>query len=201
IKLRPDYADAHQNLGAVLTTSDVAEAVRELETAVKLQPRLLKAQYNLALAYEASPQHGPAKAVEQLRKLLAAEPEYPRASFLMGRVLLRQGKVDEAVEQLRRAVGREPEFGGARYQLGLALARAGKREEGGAGIRKGRDLIAAAENRQAAGLDLAGAKAALEKGDTETAAAKARKVLEFQPDAAEARAVLGAALKKPPPAP
>src|SRR6185369_5888170 len=82
VKLRPDYADAHQNLGAVLTTSDVAQAVRELETAVKLQPRLLKAQYNLALAYDASPHHGAAKAAEQMRKLLAGEPNYPRAEFV-----------------------------------------------------------------------------------------------------------------------
>ena len=61
IRLRPDFADAHQNLGAVLTASDPAEAVRELERAAVLEPRLLKAQYNLALAYEASPAHGPAQ--------------------------------------------------------------------------------------------------------------------------------------------
>ena len=196
IRLRPDYADAHQNLGAVLTTSDTGEAVRELEEAVKLQPRLLKAQYNLALAYEASPKHGPAKAVAQLQQLIADEPEYPRAEFVLGRCLLRQGKVQEAVLHLKKAVDREPEFGEARYQYGLALSRAGHSDEGSAEIRRSRELIAASENRQAAALDLAAARAALEKGDTATAAAKARKVLEFQPDAAEARAILNAAAPK-----
>jgi Tfp pilus assembly protein PilF len=87
IKLRPDYADAHQNLGAVLTTSDPDEAVRELEKAVELQPALLKAQYNLAIAYGASASHGPQKAIQQLEKLLAMDPEYPRAEFAMGREL------------------------------------------------------------------------------------------------------------------
>ena len=77
--MRTDYADAHQNLGAVLTASDPAEAVRELETALSIQPALLKAQYNLALAYEASPSHGAAKAIEQLRKLIAQEPIEPAA--------------------------------------------------------------------------------------------------------------------------
>jgi tetratricopeptide (TPR) repeat protein len=200
IKLRPDYADAHQNLGAVLTTSDTEEAVRELEMAIKLQPGLLKAQYNLALAYDASPSHGAANAIEQLRKLLAAEPAYPRAEFALGRFLLRQAKAAEAVDHLRRAVEQNPESGEARYQLGLALSRSGHPDEGAAEIRKSRELITASENREAAALDLAEAKAAIGKGDTATAAAKARKVLEFQPAAAEAQAILNA-VAAPTPAP
>jgi tetratricopeptide (TPR) repeat protein len=196
VKLRPDYADAHQNLGAVLTTSDAAAAVRELQIAVKLQPALLKAQYNLALAYEASPQHGPAKAIEQLRKVIAADARYSRAEYALGRVLLRQNRMDEAIDHLRRAVEQEPAFGEARYQLGLALSRSGRAEEGAAEIRKSREIITANESEQAAGLDLAAAKMALEQGDFETAIAKARKVVTFRPDAVEANAVLAAALSK-----
>lgn len=198
IEFQPAYADAHQNLGAVLTTSDTAEAVRELEIAVKLQPQLAKAQYNLALAYEASPKHGPSRAIEQLRRLISLQPDYPRASFMLGRFLLREGQVGEAVEHLRRSVEQDPESGEARYQLGLALSRAGRREEGSTEITKGRGLIAASENRQAAGLDLVAAKSALEKGDVQTAAAKARKVLQFHPGSAEAQAILNAALPKSP---
>src|SRR5215471_13574863 len=196
IKLRPDYADAHQNLGAVLTTSDAAEAVRELETAVKLQPTLLKAQYNLAFAYETSPQHGPARAIEQLRKVLASDTRYPRAEYALGRMLLRQNRIDEGVAHLRQAVQEEPGFGEARYQLGLALSRSGHAEEGAAEIRKSREIITANESEQAAGLDLAEAKAALDRGDADTAIAKARKVLEYRADATEAKAVLDTALKK-----
>src|SRR4051794_4470119 len=198
IQLQPQYADAHQNLGAVLTTSDTAEAVRELETAIKLQPGLAKAQYNLALAYEATPKHGPAQAVEQIRKLIASQPDYPRAQFVLGRILLREGRVDEAGEHLQRSVEQEPDFGEAHYQLGLALARAGRREEGSGEIGKGRELIAASESRQAAGLDLVAAKTALEKGDAVTAAGKARKVLQFHPGSAEAQAILNATLPKSP---
>ena len=125
-----------------------------------------------------------------MRRLLASQPDYPRAAFVLGRILLREGKVDEAVERLRRSVEQEPGFGEARYQFGLALSRAGRRDEGATEIARGRELIVASENRQAAGLDLAAAKAALEKGDTVTAAAKARKVLQFHPESAEAQAVL-----------
>jgi tetratricopeptide (TPR) repeat protein len=194
IRLRPDFADAHQNLGAVLTSSDPARAVSELERALSLEPRLLKAQYNLALAYEASPAHGPARAIDQLRKLLAAETKYPRAEFVLGRVLLRQGNVSAAIEHLQTAVLQEPEFGEARYQLGLALSRAGRKQEGAAEAQKGRDLIAANEGRQAAALDVAEANAALERGDTDQAIAKARKVIAFRTDSAEPYYVLGAAL-------
>jgi tetratricopeptide (TPR) repeat protein len=196
IKLRPDYADAHQNLGAVLTTSDAAEAVRELEGAVSLEPRLLKAQYNLALAYEASPRHGPAKAVEQLRKLLAMDAKYPRAEFALGRALLRQGRLPEAVAHLQAAVTQEPGSGEARYQLGLALSRAGRKAEGAAEIQKSREIIAAGENQQAASLDVAEARAALDNDDADQAIAKARRVLRNRTDGAEPYYVLGAALAR-----
>lgn len=195
IRLRPDYADAHQNLGAVLTTSDAAEAVRELETAVSIEPRLLKAQYNLALAYEASPAQGSAKAVEQLRKLLAMDAKYPRAEFALGRSLLRQGKVQEAVEHLQRAVEQEPQYGEARYQYGLALSRSGKRAEGAAEIQKSRELIAASEGDQAANLDMAEAAAALDKGHPDEAIPKIRRVIKNRPNAAEAYYLLGSALE------
>jgi tetratricopeptide (TPR) repeat protein len=199
VKLRPDYADAHQNLGTVLITSDSEEAVRELETAVKLQPRLLKAQYNLALAYEASPDAGPEKAIEQMRKVLAAEPRYPRAEFALGRFLLKESKVPEAVEHLQKAVTQNPESGEAHYQLGLALSRAGRAEEGKTEIAKSRELTTAKENREAAALDLAEARAALDQGDLPSAAAKARRVLSLQPDAAEAREILKRAQPAPSP--
>jgi tetratricopeptide (TPR) repeat protein len=194
IRLRPDFADAHQNLGAVLTASDPAEAVRELERAAVLDPRLLKAQYNLALAYEASPGHGPVRAIDRLRKLLAAENKYPRAEFVLGRVLLRQGDVTSAIKHLQTAVAQEPEFGEARYQLGLALSRAGRKEEGAAEVKKGRELIAASEGRQAAALDISEAQTALDQGDFDQAIAKAQKVIAFRTDAAEPYYVLGAAL-------
>ncbi len=196
LKLRPDYADAHQNLGAVLTTSDAAGAVRELEAALALQPAFLKAQFNLALAYEASPAHGPQNAIDQLRKLLAGEPRYPRAEFVLGRLLLRQGNVAQAVEHLKTAVAQEPDFGEARYQLGLALTRSGQPAEGAAQIKRSRELITASESEQAASLDLAEAKAALDHGDADSAIPKLRKVVAFRPTAAEPYYLLGTALAK-----
>ena len=91
IRLRPDYAEAHNNLGLVLFQSgdDAAgsrrsrgrphrarlcrrarqsrggadadrrdEAIRELRAVLKLAPHSVKAQFNLAMAYGASPDRG-----------------------------------------------------------------------------------------------------------------------------------------------
>ena len=40
IRIKPDYADAHANLGAALTSTDGEQAIRELEKAVALAPDL-----------------------------------------------------------------------------------------------------------------------------------------------------------------
>src|SRR5437762_13365454 len=73
LRIRPDFADAHANLGTVLISSDSREAVRELQRAVGLAPGLLKAQFNLAVAYSSDPSSGSGKEIEQLRKVVATE--------------------------------------------------------------------------------------------------------------------------------
>ena len=40
VRLDPDYAEAHANLGAALTPTDPEAAIRELEQAVALAPTL-----------------------------------------------------------------------------------------------------------------------------------------------------------------
>ena len=194
IRLRPDYADAHSNLGGVLTTTDIAESVRELERAVALRPALLKAQYNLAIAYGSSPQHGADREIAVLRKLIAQEPDYPRVDFALGKALLRKGTVPEAVTHLERAFQREPQFGEAQYQLGLALSRAGRKEEGAGRLQAGRDLIASAQREQTAVLDLNEGKEALASGQFDQAAVKFRQLAQVRPDWAETHYQLGLAL-------
>ncbi len=129
VRISPEYADAHDNLGAALTPTDAAEAVRELETAVRLAPASVKALYNLAMAYGVSPAPGPAKQIEYLRKVIELEPAFARARLALGKALLQDGKPADAVEQLQEATKLEPDNGESHYQLGLALARAGRRDE------------------------------------------------------------------------
>jgi superkiller protein 3 len=97
---------------------------------------------------------------------------------------------------LQAAVAQEPGSGETRYQLGLALSRAGRAPEGAAEIKKSRELISASENEQAANLDLAEAKAALDRNDIDQAIAKLHKVGTFRPGAAEPYYLLGTALAR-----
>jgi tetratricopeptide (TPR) repeat protein len=190
VRISPGYAEARSNLGAALTPTDVAEAIRELEKAVALAPTSVKALFNLAVAYGSSPDHGPAREVEQLRRVIELAPEFGRARLALGKAFLQQGKIDDAVRALQEAVRLEPKSGEAQYQMGLALARAGRKEEAAVALRTGRELVAADERARNASLDLAEGRAALERGELEQAAARFRRAARLQPDSVEAQRYL-----------
>jgi tetratricopeptide (TPR) repeat protein len=195
-RIRPDFADAHQNLGTVLITSDPVAAVKELERAVALEPGSLKAQYNLALAYDASPSGGLAKEIDLLKKVLAAEPKYPHAEFALGKALLKSGKIDEAISHLEIAVRNEPEHGQAYYQLGLGLARAGRKAESADALQKSRQLTIAADRQENGNLDLRKGRAALEAGKIDEASALFERLVTMWPGLPQGHYYLGLVRKR-----
>ena len=196
LRIRPDYADAHANLGTVLISTDSREAVRELQRAVALAPGLLKAQFNLAVAYGSDPSSGLAKEIEQLRKVVATEPNFASARIALGKALLSDGKVEESIGELREAVRLEPQNTKAHYQLGLALARAGQKDEATAELQKSRELASSDDRRQNADLDIAEGRVALDKGELDQAASKFRHAVELQPESSDAQHFLGVVLEK-----
>ena len=195
IRINPEYADAHANLGAALTSTDVEQAINELEKAVALAPDSVKAQFNLAAAYGASPNQG-AKEIEQLRKVIAIAPTHARAHLALGKALIRDGNIPDAVQELQEATRLSPESGESHYQLGLALTRAGRKDEAAVEVKKGRELSASDDRNQNASLDIAEGQAALDKGDLEQAAIKFRHAITLQPESPEAQRYLGVVLEK-----
>jgi tetratricopeptide (TPR) repeat protein len=195
IRIGPDYADAHANLGAALTTTDVAEAVRELEKAVALSPGSVKAQFNLAVAYAATA-GGTGKEIDQLRKVVALAPTFARGHLALGKALLQAGKVPEAIDELNEAVRLEPGRGESHYQLGLALSRAGRKDDADVALRRGRELVAADDRTQNANVDVAEGRAAFETGDLDQAAAKFRHAIQLVPELSEPQRYLGMVLEK-----
>src|SRR4029453_5939133 len=174
VRLAPDSAEAHDNLGAALTPIDPDEAIGELEKAVALAPNSVKALFNLATASGSSSTHGPAKEIEQLRKVIDLDPRFPRAHVALGKALLTDSKVTDAVAELQEAARLEPTSGETHYQLGLALARAGRKEDAAAELRKGRELTAADDRTQNANLDIAEGRAALDRGELDQPVSKFR---------------------------
>jgi len=196
LRIAPDYADALSNLGAALTPTDADEAIRTLEKAVELAPASVKAQFNLAAAYGASPGAGKQKEIGQLQKVIELAPDFARARVALGKALLRDGSVDAAIEQLEEAARLEPERGEAHYQLGLALARAGRKDEAAAALARGRELVEVEERDQTATLDLSEGRAALAGGDLELAASKLRRALRLRSDSPEAHRLMGEVLER-----
>jgi len=196
IRIRPNYADAHANLGAALIPTDGEQAIRELEKAVALEPASVKAQFNLATAYGASPKYGSTKEIELLRKVIAMSPGFARAHLAFGKALLQDGTAPEAIGELQEAARLDPQSGEAHYQLGLALARAGRKDEGTAELQKGRELSSADDRNQNVNLDIGEGRAALDKGDLDQAANKFRHAIKLQPESSDAQRYLGVVLEK-----
>ena len=196
LKIAPDYADAHANLGSVLTATDPQEAVRELQKAVALAPENVKAQFNLAVAYAQDPNYGRAKQIEQLRKVVAMEPGFPRAHLELGRALLSDNQLEESAAELRRAVQLDPQSTAAHYQLGLALSRTGHKQEAAAELQKSRTLASSDDRKQNSDLDIAEGRMAMEDGKLDHAAAMFRHALQLQPNSADAEHLLGMVLEK-----
>jgi tetratricopeptide (TPR) repeat protein len=196
IRIRPDYADAHANLGAALIPTDGEQAIRELEKAVALEPATVKAQFNLATAYGASPKYGAAKEIELLRKVIAMSPAFARAHLALGKALLQDGKAPEAISELQEAARLDPQNGEAHYQMGLALSRAGRKDEAATELKKGRELSSADDRNQNVNLDIAEGRAALDKGDLDQAATKFRHAIKLQPESSDAHRYLGTVLEK-----
>jgi tetratricopeptide (TPR) repeat protein len=196
IRVRPNYADAHANLGAALIPTDGEQAIRELEKAVALEPASVKAQFNLATAYGASPKYGSAKEIELLRKVIAISPTFTRAHLALGKALLQDGTVSEAIGELQEAARLDPQGGEAHYQLGLALSRAGRKDEAMAELKKGRELSSADDRNQNVNLDIAEGRAALDNGDLDQAGIKFRHAIKLQPESSDAQRYLGAVLER-----
>ena len=75
----------------------------------RLAPGSVKALFNLAVAYGASPDARAAKEIEHLEKVIALAPDFPRAHLALGKALLQEGKAADAVAALQNAVKLEPD--------------------------------------------------------------------------------------------
>ena len=94
VRLAPDYADAHANLGAALTPTDPDEAIRELEKAVALAPASVKAQFNLATAYGSSSRTARRRRSRRCERSSISRRRLRRARFALGKALLQRRQRD-----------------------------------------------------------------------------------------------------------
>lgn len=119
LRLRPDFAKAHSNIGAtLLEIGRVGEAVEHLRRAVASEPDFADARVNLGAALFNMGKF--AEAETELRAALAQAPDDVLALNTLGNVLFRQGRLDEAIALFEAAIGREPRLAMAINNLGTA---------------------------------------------------------------------------------
>ncbi|HKX26198.1 MAG TPA: tetratricopeptide repeat protein [Blastocatellia bacterium] len=127
LKLEPEHAGAHANLGAVLShLGRHQEAIADYETALRLNPQLTAVLFNLGSAHFRAGEF--AKAAEALRRYLDLNPQAWPAQQLLGLSLVELGRDGEALPSLEIALKSNPNDVALLFSLGLAYLRLNRPE-------------------------------------------------------------------------
>ncbi|MBV8230192.1 MAG: glycosyltransferase family protein [Planctomycetaceae bacterium] len=128
LRLRPDEAETHNNLGAALADQGLLEAaIMSYREALRLLPEYADAFYNLGNALRLSGRY--AEAVACYGQALRLRPGSAEAHNNLGTALLRLGRLSESITSLREALRLRPGYTLALINLGLALAESGRLAE------------------------------------------------------------------------
>lgn len=129
LKLRPDDAAAHVNLGVVLVKlGRFDEALPEYEAAEKLLRGDPRIALNIALAYEKS---GRTKeATERFEALHTAAPQNSQVTMLLADCHLQLGDDERVIELLKPMEAQNSKDLGFAYMLGMALLHKQRIQEG-----------------------------------------------------------------------
>jgi tetratricopeptide (TPR) repeat protein len=113
-------ASVHLLLGkAYAQQKDYPNAINEISTALRLDPRLPEAHFYAGLVY--LHQNDFEAGAREFRAELAIRPNDAHSMYHLGYSLLSQGQIPESVGFLRQAVKAMPEYEMAYFQLGRAL--------------------------------------------------------------------------------
>ncbi len=189
IRLKPDNAAAHGNLGNVLyALGKLDEAIAAHREAIRLKPDDAEAHNNLGIALKALGKLD--EAIAGYREAIRLKPDFAGAHYSLGIALGDLGKLDEAIAAHREAIRLKPDFAEAHFNLGNALNALGKLDET---IAAHREAIRLKPDFAEAHVNLGNALNAL--GKLDEAVVELREAIRLKPDYAEAHYNLAIALK------
>jgi len=135
----PRSTDAWNNLGwSLAELGFYDDAIAAYETALRLQPDLVRAVNNLALAKDARSgvlfrrafalqQSGHLdEAIRIYRGLLAQSPDWTNAHYNLGHALMMQGRCSEAVGEFERTLRLQSVYPAAHFHLASCLEKLGR---------------------------------------------------------------------------
>ena len=139
LKMKPDVATAHNNLGAALVENRrkvngprgeneaVDEAIIHYRRALQIKPNFAQAHSNLGTALLLKRQVD--EAIMHYQKALEIDPNYAEAPYSLGNAFLAKGRYNESIAAYELAVRIRPDYFEAHYNLGRVLATIGKTDE------------------------------------------------------------------------
>jgi tetratricopeptide (TPR) repeat protein len=123
LRLKPDYAEAQNNLGIALNSipDRLPEAISAYEEALRLKPDYVDAHYNLGV--DLCKAGRIPEAIVQYEEALRLKPDYAEAHKNLGRTLANiPGRLPEAIGQFEAALQLDPDDAEAHNNLGGALS-------------------------------------------------------------------------------
>ena len=189
IALKPDFPEAHSNLGRALTrTGALDDAIAACRRVIDLKPDFAEAHSNLGVALirklcELD------DAIAAYRRAIDLKPDFFQAQSNLGSALTETGALDDAVAACRRAIDLNPDSPEAHSNLGNALTYWGALDDA---IAASRRAILLAPDSAEAHVNLGCALA--KNGALDDAIAAYRRAIELKPDFPEAFTHLGSTL-------
>ena len=124
LRIKPDYAEAHDNSGVVLQMQGKSAAAEaEFRIALRLKPDMVRSRNNLGLALQSQGKTG--EALAEFHQVLRAHPDNPEAHNNLGKTLAEQGKLADAMTEFEEAIRLKPDYAGAHFNLGNAFVMKG----------------------------------------------------------------------------
>ncbi|MBI4583578.1 MAG: tetratricopeptide repeat protein [Planctomycetes bacterium] len=121
--LRNDSDHVFRNANRLFKKGEYSEAIRFYREALKLNPDLALAEYNIALAWQTLNQ--PLEAISYYQRFLRRRPYYLDANNNLGLCFLQMSRNQEAIEPFKKALALDPGYYNGYFNLGLVFERTG----------------------------------------------------------------------------
>jgi len=188
--IKPDYAEAHSNLGVTLQKlGHLDAAVKSFEKALVIKPDYAKVYCNLGVSLKKLG-HLDA-AVKSFEKALVIKPDYAKALSNLGATLQELGQLETAVKRYKLALVIKPDYAKAHYNLGVTLHELGQLD---AAVKSYEQALTINPDYAEAHYNLG--SVLNELGQLDAAVKSYEQALTINPDYAEAHYNLGNTLKE-----
>jgi tetratricopeptide (TPR) repeat protein len=125
LRIEPDYAEGHRNLGHTLWQAGQGpEAIQEYEYALRINPDYAEAHNSLGIALAHTGKIE--EAIAHFEQALRIKPDLAETHSNLGIALAETGKIEQAIAHYEQALRIKPDLAETHYNLGNVFLREGK---------------------------------------------------------------------------